>query len=60
MSTYEQGDSALGTMNPIEGSNSRETHPPLSAEGLFAGGGELGALMREIDWAKTPLGSVEK
>jgi signal transduction histidine kinase len=27
---------------------------------LFAGGGELGALMRETDWAATPLGPVEK
>jgi hypothetical protein len=27
------------------------------AEKLFAGGGEMGARMREMDWAKTPLGS---
>ena len=26
---------------------------------LFAGGGETGALMRGIDWARTPLGPVE-
>src|ERR1051326_6959160 len=36
--------------------------PPLSvlsADRLFEGGGETGALLREIDWAKTPLGPVE-
>jgi signal transduction histidine kinase len=26
---------------------------------LFAGGGETGALMRRMDWARTPLGPVE-
>ena len=26
---------------------------------LFAGGGEMGALMRQTDWAKTKLGPVE-
>jgi signal transduction histidine kinase len=37
--------------------------PPLSelsADRLFEGGGETGALMRAIDWAKNPLGPVEK
>ncbi|WP_437897852.1 ATP-binding protein [Sorangium sp. So ce124] len=29
-----------------------------SAEGCLAGGGEMGALMRSIDWAKTKLGPV--
>ncbi|MCC8362481.1 response regulator [Lysobacter sp. A6] len=28
-------------------------------EELFAGGGETGALMRAIDWSRTPLGPVE-
>ncbi|MBV8674695.1 MAG: PAS domain-containing protein, partial [Acidobacteriaceae bacterium] len=32
----------------------------LSPELLFAGGGELGALMRQFDWAKTPLGPVDQ
>jgi len=27
---------------------------------LFAGGGELGALMRGVDWGKTPLGPVNR
>ncbi len=31
-----------------------------AAEALFAGGGELGALMREKDWSTTPLGPVLK
>jgi signal transduction histidine kinase len=29
------------------------------ASDLFAGGGEMGALMRQTDWAKTKLGPVE-
>src|SRR5215813_8234766 len=39
--------------------------PELSAEassaatGPLAGGGELGALMRRMDWSRTPLGPVE-
>ena len=30
-----------------------------SHAGSLAGGGELGALIREFDWAKTPLGPIE-
>ncbi|GAB1543442.1 hypothetical protein NUACC21_61160 [Scytonema sp. NUACC21] len=30
-----------------------------SLEGIFAGGGQMGTLMRCFDWASTPLGSVE-
>jgi signal transduction histidine kinase len=30
-----------------------------TAEDLFAGGGEMGALMRSVDWSRTPLGPVE-
>ena len=29
-----------------------------SVEGCLAGGGEMGALMRSLDWSKTPLGPV--
>src|SRR5436305_658549 len=29
------------------------------ASGNLAGGGEMGALMRSLDWSKTPLGPVE-
>lgn len=35
-----------------------ESPNPLS-ETLFAGGGEMGALMRSHDWSQTPLGPVE-
>lgn len=35
-----------------------ESPNPLS-ETLFAGGGEMGALMRSHDWSNTPLGPVE-
>ena len=31
-----------------------------AADRLFAGGGELGALCRSLDWAATPLGPVEQ
>ena len=31
----------------------------VNVEKLFAGGGELGALMRAKDWSQTPLGPVE-
>ena len=30
-----------------------------STSGLFAGGGEVGALMGQVDWSSTPLGPVE-
>jgi signal transduction histidine kinase len=30
-----------------------------SSQEVFAGGGEMGALMRAFDWTKTPLGPVE-
>ena len=33
--------------------------PTAGHEGILAGGGELGALMRAKDWSTTPLGSVE-
>ena len=31
-----------------------------ATESLFAGGGEMGALMRSHDWSQTPLGAVEQ
>ena len=33
---------------------------PTRSDDLFVGGGEMGALMRTIDWSKTPLGPVEQ
>jgi hypothetical protein len=30
-----------------------------AAASVFVGGGEMGALMRSLDWSKTPLGPVE-
>jgi signal transduction histidine kinase len=32
--------------------------PETSIDAVFAGGGEMGALMRSIDWATSPLGPV--
>src|SRR3954451_4029282 len=35
------------------------TNPPSSRTDPLAGGGEMGALMRSIDWSRTPVGAVE-
>ncbi|CAN5728356.1 hypothetical protein BH23GEM9_BH23GEM9_32590 [soil metagenome] len=40
-----------------ESTGQRSDEP--SADSVFAGGGELGMLCREFDWADTPLGPVE-
>ncbi|HXV42359.1 MAG TPA: GAF domain-containing protein, partial [Anaerolineae bacterium] len=47
--------------NPIE----KETPPtnpvePSVMEQVLAGGGEMGALIRSIDWSKTPVGPVSQ
>ena len=42
-------------MKPVE--NDPRLTPPSPMECL-AGGGEMGAVMRAIDWAQTPLGPV--
>lgn len=44
----------------MEGTTKR-THQTASTltDEVFAGGGEMGALMRSIDWSATPLGAVE-
>ncbi len=36
-----------------------QQNSPSQADEVFAGGGEMGALMRSIDWSITPLGTVE-
>jgi signal transduction histidine kinase len=36
-----------------------EAKAPTTATEVFAGGGEMGALMRDIDWSRTELGPVE-
>jgi signal transduction histidine kinase len=36
-----------------------ETKASATAEEVFAGGGEMGALMRTIDWSRTELGPLE-
>ncbi len=38
----------------------KKSFDPFSPEALFSGGGELGSLMRKMDWTETPLGPVEK
>ncbi len=37
----------------------RSAADPRASEALFAGGGELGTLMAQMDWSGTPLGAVE-
>ncbi|HVT99487.1 MAG TPA: ATP-binding protein [Acidobacteriaceae bacterium] len=37
----------------------RAAAPDSTAHALFAGGGEVGALMAQVDWSATPLGPVE-
>lgn len=40
--------------------SAQENQPSATGTiGTLAGGGEMGALMRSIDWSKTPLGAVE-
>ena len=38
---------------------SPEPFRPQAASNCLAGGGEMGALMRSINWARTPLGPIE-
>ena len=43
----------------MEAHREGETSPRAgAAEDCLAGGGELGTLMRSMDWSKTPLGPV--
>ena len=42
-----------------EAPHDRTNDAPAAAESLFAGGGEMGALMRQTDWSQTPLGPVD-
>jgi PAS domain S-box-containing protein len=48
---------------PVDAPNaSTDAHPSTTADAaasVFVGGGEMGALMRSLDWSKTPLGPVE-
>ncbi|WP_395849326.1 ATP-binding protein [Cystobacter fuscus] len=39
--------------------NPPETQAPATAAEVFAGGGQMGALMRSIDWSRTELGPVD-
>jgi PAS domain S-box-containing protein len=43
-------------MNPTGGRMRRDDPPPASDVAFLAGGGEMGARMREIDWSRTSLG----
>lgn len=51
----EGAPSASSTSAPTLGTD----RAPSAAQRLFAGGGEIGAILADIDWAQTPLGPVE-
>jgi PAS domain S-box-containing protein len=59
LSTHQNGDFALGPDGNKDGAHSLRPIQPISAEILFAGGGELGWLMRQFDWSQTSLGPIE-
>jgi len=48
---------------PVDPPNALSGAPPAAAgdaaASVFVGGGEMGALMRSLDWSTTPLGPVE-
>jgi PAS domain S-box-containing protein len=50
---------ALGDLPVGGGENQPSSIDSSSISDLFAGGGEVGALMRQFDWSATPLGPVE-
>src|SRR5690349_14167760 len=67
-SSAEYGTSGVGQMKstrdrPVDTSNAstgeHASVTPDVAASVFVGGGEMGALMRSLDWSKTPLGPVE-
>ena len=43
-------------MSPSHGRGPAADEPPGHEDRLFDGGGEMGALMRTVDWAQTPFG----
>ena len=51
-----------GSRKTAAASNTRAKHAcakPAPVKDLFAGGGEMGSIMRAMDWSKTKLGPVE-
>ena len=52
------GPEALGDL-PVGGENRQASIDSPSLSDLFAGGGLVGALMRQVDWSATPLGPAE-
>lgn len=49
----------LGWNNEVAMRDLKHAGGPEAASECLAGGGEMGALMREKDWSRTPLGPVE-
>ena len=62
LATYVMGMQQMTDKEEVQSNNA---NPPdaasveTSARDLFAGGGEMGALMRATDWSRTRLGPVE-
>jgi hypothetical protein len=42
------------------GAGKIETNSSAAIDPVFSGGGEMGALMRALDWSQTSLGTVSK
>jgi signal transduction histidine kinase/FixJ family two-component response regulator len=57
-STGPMSDAHVEARDEVAG---RASFPPLRSDAtdLFAGSGEMAALMRVVDWSQTPLGPVE-
>jgi PAS domain S-box-containing protein len=55
--TSDASSAAQRSAEPTESVKPKSA--PFASVDLFAGGGELGALMRTTDWSKTALGPVE-
>ena len=49
----------MGTRKKLEAVSPAVTFLTVPATDLFAGGGEMSALMRSTDWSKTKLGPIE-
>lgn len=61
MNSHHSGQSIRGTAEITTQTNDKaELLDFLSPAGLFSGGGELGARMRQMNWSSTPLGPVEE
>jgi PAS domain S-box-containing protein len=57
----DEGLARLATLNPVPNAAHPAivSAPPAHGLDFLAGGGEMGALMRALDWSRSPLGAPE-